>query len=173
MEIREKVVKALTDSMTVDFARIDEDDGITGFVVSPKFEGVSAIDRQVLIEESLKNAPDPLTRAERRHVLMIAGLTPDEYETVGARIRVHKIKALRGGTVEILLHGGLSDAQYVRATLNTREGIETTEPKRVAGAEFLMSIRVKGSGAAPLTKAQVIRILESDKYIEMMENSLL
>ena len=34
---------------------------------------------------------------ERRRILMIAGLTPEEYEAVGARIRIHKVRELSGG----------------------------------------------------------------------------
>ena len=79
---------------------------------------------------------------------MIAGVTPAEYEAVGMRIRVHKIKEMGGGAVEILLHGGLSDAQFVRTALNNQKGVPTTQPKPVAGATgILMYFRAKGTPA--------------------------
>jgi hypothetical protein len=103
---------------------------------------------------------------------MIAGLTPAEYDTVGARIRVHKIKELARGAVEVLLNGGSSDAEYVRGTLKSQKGIHTTEPKQVPGAVgILMSFRVKGTESTPLTKAKVIRILNSDQYIRVMPDA--
>jgi hypothetical protein len=103
---------------------------------------------------------------------MIAGLTPAEYDTVGARIRVDEVKELAGGAVEVLLHGGPSDAEYVRGTLNNRRGVHTTEPTQVPGAVgVLMSFRAKGTAATPLTKAKAIRILNSDQYIRVMPDA--
>jgi hypothetical protein len=102
---------------------------------------------------------------------MIAGVTPAEYEAVGARIRIHKVKEMAGGAVEILVHGGLSDAEYVRRTLNHQKGVQTTEPKQVAGARgVLMSFRAKGSAAIPLTKDRAIQVLKNDRYIEVLSN---
>ncbi len=103
---------------------------------------------------------------------MIAGLTPAEYEAVGARIRVHKVREMAGGAVEILLHGGLSDAEYVRGALNNQKGVQTTDPKPVSGAiGVLMSFRAKGTKANPLTKNKAVQILKKDQYIEVMTNA--
>src|SRR5260370_13108482 len=100
---------------------------------------------------------------------MIAGLTPAEYEAVGARVRVHRVKEMAKGTVEVLLHGGLVDAEYVRGALQNQKGVVTTQPKQVDGARgVLMSFRAKGSEAAPLTKDKVLRILKHDPYIEVV-----
>ena len=172
MDVRDKVIDALTNSLEVHYMRLEDDDGIIGFVVSPQFRDMSTLDRQGLIENALSRSSKPLTAQEQRQVLMIAGLTPEEYESVGARIRVHKVKEMAGGAVEVLLHGGLSDAEYVRGALNNQKGVQTTEPRQVPGAVgILMSFRAKGSGANPLTKTRAIQILKRDRYIEVMANA--
>ncbi len=150
---------------------MEDDDGISGFVVSPRFKGMPTVDRQELIEDALSKAPEPLTPEERRQVLMIAGLTPLEFDAVGAPIRVHKVKEMAGG-VEILLHGRLADAEYVRGALNNEKGVQTFPPKDSPGAPgVLIYFRAKGTKADPLTKEKAIRILKRDRYIEVMPNA--
>lgn len=169
MDITEKIVRALRERLKASYVSLDDDDGISGFVVSPRFEGMSALDRQGLIDETLGKPPAPLTQDERRRVLMIAGLTPVEYDAVGAKIRVHKIKAMGGGAVEVVLRGNLSDAEYVRGTFKGQKGVQTTEPKSEPGAVgIFMSFRAKRNGASPLTKAEAVRVLQNDRYIEVM-----
>lgn len=171
MDLKDKIIKALTQSLEPDYVRLDDDDDeISGFVVTRLFKGMSSLDRQGKIDEILQNAR--LAKEERRRILMIAGLTLEEYETVGARIRVDKVKEMAGGGVEILLYGVLSDAEYVRGALNHQRGIQTTEPKPVSGAiGRLMSFKAKGSEANPLTKDKALRILKKDQYIEVLSNA--
>jgi acid stress-induced BolA-like protein IbaG/YrbA len=172
MDIHEKIVKALSESLEIEYIRLEDDDGVSGFVVSPRFKGLSSVDRQALIEDALSKTPTALTPDERRRVLMIAGLTPVEYDAVGARIRVHKVKEMAGGAVEVLVHGGLSDAEYVRGALNNQKGIQTSEPKQVPGAPgVLMSVRAKGTAAAPLTRDKTLKLLRKDRYVEVMPNA--
>jgi acid stress-induced BolA-like protein IbaG/YrbA len=169
MDVNDKIRAALMDAFQAEYARLDDDDGISGFVVSHQFAGMSALDRQKMIDEALNRAS--LVPEERRQVLMVAGLTPDEYEAVGARIRVHKIRE-KGGAVEVVLHGPLSDAQYVREALDHQKGVQTTQPRQVAGAPgILMSFRAKGTTATPLTKERAIRVLKQNPYIEVMSNA--
>lgn len=170
MDVKDTIIDALLQVLKADYVRLEDDDGISGFVVSSQFESMSALDRQGKIEEALGKAS--LTQNQRRRVLMIAGLTPEEYEAVGARIRVHRVKQMASGAVEVLLHGGLSDAEYVRGALNNQKGVQTTGPKRVSGAlGVLMSFRAKGTEANPLTKEKAIRVLKKDRYIEVMPNA--
>jgi hypothetical protein len=172
VDIREKITKALTQALGDAYVRLEADDGISGFVVSPRFQGMPALDRQELIDDALSNARDPLSLDERRRVLMIAGLTPLEFDAVGARVRVHRVKAVKDGTVEVLLHGRLPDAEYVRGVLNNQKGVRTTEPKPVAGAPgVLMSFRATGTPSVPLTKEKIVRVLKSDPYIEVMPHA--
>ncbi len=172
MDVTEKIMSVLSNSLKVEYGRLEDDDGISGFIVSPQFQGLSTLDRQGLIEEALNRASDRLSPRERRQVLMIAGLTPTEYESVGARIRVHRVREMAGGVVEVLIRGTLSDAEYVQGALNHQKGVQTTEPKQAAGAiGVLMSFRAKGTPAIPLTRAKVINILKKDPYIEVMPNA--
>lgn len=173
MDIRDKIITALREFMEVDYVRLEDDDGISGFVVSPQFQRMAMLDRQGLIDHALSNASIPLNPKEKRRVLMIAGLTPLEYESVGARIRIQRVKELPKGEIEIILHGGYSDADYVRRAFINQNGVQTTEPKPVADAVgILMSFRVQGTGATPMTKAKAIRILKSDRYIQLLPTAL-
>jgi hypothetical protein len=69
------------------------------------------------------------------------------------------------GTVEVFVHGRLPDAEYVRDRLTTR-GMETTDPKPVAHEVGIMSFRA--TAAEPLTMQQVMRLLEKDRYLEVL-----
>ena len=168
MDLQHKIVNALSEALEPEYVRLD-DDGISGFVVSRRFEGMSSLDRQERIEDALSKAS--LTQAERRQVVMIAGLTPDEYEAVGARIRVPRIKATAGGAVEVLVEGGLSDATYVGERSTIRRGSRQLSRSRSAALGVSMSFRAKGTEADPLTKAKAIRVLKKDPYIEVMTNA--
>jgi hypothetical protein len=172
MDIRSKIINALVGHFPVHFARLEDGDGVTGFVVSPRFEAMSTLDRQALIEKALSQGPASLTSQERRRVLMIAGLTPVEYDAVGARIRVYKVRNLAGGTIEIQVDGGFSDAEYVRGALSRQKGISTTEPRQITGGlGSLTSFRATGTASHPMTKAKAIRILNGDHYIQVTPNA--
>ncbi len=138
MEILDKLIKALRTSLNAEYINIDDDDGVSGYVVSRQFEEMSTLDRQKLIDDILRNAPDPLTNEEQRQILMIAGLTPNEYESVGARIRVHRIRELGDGSLEVLVRGSYSDAMFVRAALKNLKGVQASEPKHSPGAEGIL-----------------------------------
>ena len=170
MDVRDKVLSALSEALDPEYVRLEDDDGISGFVVARQFRNMSTLDRQEMIGKAVSKAG--LNQQERRQVLMIAGLTPEEYSAVGARIRVHRIKEMASGVIDVLLHGGLPDAEYVRGALNNQKGVQTTEPKPVTGAPgVLMGFRATGTGTDPLTKAKVSRILKKDPYIEVMPNA--
>jgi hypothetical protein len=166
VDVKDKIIRALQQGIAPDFIRLDEDEeDVSGFVVSTRFEGMAALDRQDLIERAIKGAS--LDPRERRRILMIAGLTPVEYDAVGARIQVYQLKEIPGG-VEVHLHGGASDADYVRAVLRRATGVETTEPTRSDGGHrILMQFQAKGTSTATLTKERAKQALESDEYIEM------
>jgi len=103
---------------------------------------------------------------------MIAALTPKEYQAVGAKIRIHRVREVSGGYVEIMLRGAPSDAEYVRGAIKNQKGVQTTEPKSVEGAPgILMTFRAKGTDATPLTKERVVRALKQDPYIEVVTSS--
>lgn len=165
MGTREKIATTLVNKLGAEYVRLEDGDGISGFVVSSRFRGMPALDRQELIEDSL-------TPEQRRQVLMIAAVTPEEYDSIGPRVRIHQIKPMAKGAIKVLLHGGQSDAKFVRDVLSGQEGVQTTEPKWVPGAiGALMSFSAKGDKANPLTKEKVIEILQRDPYIDVMANA--
>lgn len=168
-KILDKIENALRESLGGAYIRLEDDDGISGFVVSAQFEGMSTLDRQKLIDDALGAASVSLAPEERHRVLMIAGLTPLEYDAVGASVRVQEVKQLRDGIIEVRLHGGWSDAEYVRGSLNGLKGVQTSEPKQLrAAAGVLMSFTAKGSGGEPLTRDRVIRVLKKQAHIALL-----
>jgi hypothetical protein len=172
MDLTEKIMDALQHSLGAEYIRLDNDDGISGFVVSPQFESISGIDRQRLIDEALRNAADPLSAEEQRQILMIAGLTPLEYESVGTRIRVRRIKELEDGSLEVLLRGSYSDAVYVQSALRSQKDVTITEPepnREATGTQ--MKFRARGTEANPLTKEKAISALKADRYIAVANNA--
>ena len=169
MDVKDKIINALQANLETHYVRLEEDDGISGFVVSPRFEGMSTLDRQALIDHAISNAPVALSPEEKRHILMIAGLTPAESDAVGAGIRVHMLREKPDGSIEVLLHGGISDAEYVRGAFKGMRGVRTTDPEQSVGAHgILMLFRAKGTPAYPLTKEKAIRALRNDPYITLM-----
>ena len=170
MGLIDRIISALQTPLGAEYIRLDDDDGISGFVISSRFENMSNLDRQQLIDDALHNAADPISAEEQRRILMIAGITPLEYESVGSKIRVHKIRELDGGSLEVVLHGTYSDAEYVRGALNNQKGVTTSEPAPSPGAVgVLMTFLAKGTQANPLTKETAARALEADKYIRVMQ----
>jgi hypothetical protein len=172
MGVKEKIIKALLRPLNAEYIRLEDDDGISGFVVSPRFVGMAPLDRQSLIEKILSKASTLLTTKERRQILMVAGVTPVEYLSVGVPVRISQVKEVAGGALEILLHGGYPDAEYVQEALKNHKGVETTEPKQIAGAsDVLMSFEAQGAKTNPLTKEKALRILKKEPYIEVAANA--
>jgi stress-induced morphogen len=64
-----------------DKVNLREDDGIIGVVTSKRFRRMDTMQRQNLIHDLLATH---LTGEERRHVLLIVGVTPEE-EVANAR----------------------------------------------------------------------------------------
>jgi stress-induced morphogen len=78
MGFAEKILNALQEPLGAEYIHLTDDDGMSGFVVSSRFENMSGLERQRLIDRALRNASDPLSEAEQRRIPMIAGLTPLE-----------------------------------------------------------------------------------------------
>jgi stress-induced morphogen len=83
VDLKEKVTKALRQYLHPDHIELEDDGGISGFVVSPQFHRLPSLERQKLIHNALRDASSKLTKAELREVLAIAALTPAEYEALG------------------------------------------------------------------------------------------
>lgn len=82
MELTEKVERALRNHFQVDHLDLSGNEGITGVMVSPDFEGLQPLDRQRQIDRALRDRSMKLTRREQDRVVFIAPFTPDEYGPV-------------------------------------------------------------------------------------------
>lgn len=78
MDLLEKVKAALEQYFQPDLLKLEDDDGISGYVVAQQFRGMSSLDRQTLIDQALRRSKEPLSREENRRVIAIAGLSPEE-----------------------------------------------------------------------------------------------
>jgi hypothetical protein len=78
MDLREKIERALARRIQIDELYLEDEDGISGYIVSSQFRGVDFLDRQEQIDIALRDPADGLSREEYRQVLAIAALTPEE-----------------------------------------------------------------------------------------------
>jgi acid stress-induced BolA-like protein IbaG/YrbA len=83
MELKEKVERALRNQFQVDYLDLVDNEGITGVMVSPDFEGVGRLDRHRRIDRALRDRSGKLTRREQDRVVLIAPFTPTEYGPIG------------------------------------------------------------------------------------------
>jgi len=171
VDLQKKVTDALTLALRPDYVRLEDDGGVSGIVVSPIFASKSAVERQGMIDSALRSSAR-LTQEDLRNILAIAALTPAEFEAAGPKIRVHQVREMADGAVEVTPHGRLSDAEYVRQALKHEEGVRTTEPKHPPGAVgVLVKFRAKGAKNRPLTRARVIGALKRDPLIEVVQRA--
>jgi len=76
-ELAAKVDRVLRDAFPgLESLDIQDDDGIIGVLVSEKFEGLEAIDRQNVIWDVLDQALEP---DEKRQIQIIVAATPEEH----------------------------------------------------------------------------------------------
>jgi hypothetical protein len=87
VDLKEKVTAALRHNLHPDHIHLEDDDGISGFIVSAQFRRMPSLERQRLIHNALHGSSIKFTKAEFRQILAIAGLTPAEYEALGYRER--------------------------------------------------------------------------------------
>jgi stress-induced morphogen len=83
MDLKEKVEKALRSHFRVEHIKLVDDNGISGFVVSPDFLGVDRPERRTRVARALRDPSMKLTRREQHRVLVIAPFTPVEYDLYG------------------------------------------------------------------------------------------
>jgi hypothetical protein len=51
MDLKDKIIEALLPTLQPEYMRLDDDDGISGFVVSRIFKGISTLDRQAALSD--------------------------------------------------------------------------------------------------------------------------
>jgi hypothetical protein len=84
-------------------------------------------------------------------------------------IRVHKVKGLGDGSLELSIHGQEIDGKYVAGRLKSEKGVRVTEPNRQSGTEgVFVYVIAKGTDENPLSRQRVIEILQADPEIEMV-----
>ena len=79
MDLCKKVKRALKTAFYADVVELENDDGISGFVVSAMFDDRDMLDRQAMIESALTVPSAKLTPDERRSVMFIAAFAPAEH----------------------------------------------------------------------------------------------
>ena len=84
-------------------------------------------------------------------------------------IRVHRVTELADGSLEIMIHGGLAEADYVSGTLRMSKGVEVLEPALGKGAPEFVYVIARGTAANPLTRDSALRSLRGDVRIEVIE----
>ncbi len=86
-----------------------------------------------------------------------------------AVIRVHKVRELGDGSIEVAFHGSHVDGTYIQGLLNKDKGASVSEPKQNPGTEgVLMYLTVRGTEANPMSKARVVELLTRDAEVEVM-----
>ena len=79
MDLQEKVTSILQEAFQPEQLVLEDDDGITGYLISTRFSGMDSIDRQGLIYDALRAKEANLSKAELRRILAISPVTPEEY----------------------------------------------------------------------------------------------
>ncbi len=74
MDLKDKILEALSRALKPEYSRLDDDDGISGIVVSRAFEGMSTLDRQgrigVFMSFRAKGSKqNPLTKEKALQIL--------------------------------------------------------------------------------------------------------
>ena len=83
MDLKDKVTKALQESLQPELIQLNDDDGVSGFVVAKRFQRMATYDRQSLIYDLLRSSRAKLSKPELKRIVVIAALTPEEYAGMG------------------------------------------------------------------------------------------
>ena len=83
VETVRKVKKALKRAFNPEIVNLEDDDGIIGVVVSDQFRCMESIERQMSIDNTLRDPLSRLSENEIRQVLAITLMTPEEYVAFG------------------------------------------------------------------------------------------
>lgn len=78
MDLKEKVAAALRAAFEPEELVLDDSDGLGGYITSQKFRGLDSLDRQKMINRTLRAPAAGLSKEELREILVIAALTPEE-----------------------------------------------------------------------------------------------
>jgi hypothetical protein len=166
MEIEEKLMSALR-SIQPDSVRLDIDDfGISGVVISATFRGMSGMERQDRIDDCL-DREESFTPEERRRIVFLAAMTPEEYDNVGATIPIYGIERL-DAAVAVRFHGTPSDADYLRGILSRDESLAFDAPKkRESRSGVSLELVVRRRDGGELAVDLVRDLLSRDRIVSL------
>lgn len=79
MDVCKKIEHALARSLHPDHLELRENEGVIGYVVSSRFRRMESLDRQMLIDQVLRDSRNRLRAEEIKQVIAIVALTPEEF----------------------------------------------------------------------------------------------
>jgi hypothetical protein len=83
MDLRKKLVQALSTVIQIDQTILHDDDGLVGYIVSPNFRGQDSYTRQTIIMDALRAPEAHLSPDEIRKIIAVVAFTPEEYAVHG------------------------------------------------------------------------------------------
>ncbi len=86
-------------------------------------------------------------------------------------IRVHRVKQLGDGSLEIMIRGSEVDAEYVSGRLIMEKGVTITEPEQKEGMLGFIYLGACGTKATPFTRERAIQMLQDDQHIEVVADA--
>jgi len=78
VDLKEKVTAILREAFAPQEIVLDDGDGLSGYLISERFRGFDSLDRQIMIDRTLRAKAAGLSKADLREILVIAALTPEE-----------------------------------------------------------------------------------------------
>jgi len=82
VDLQKRIERVLQAAFDPEEIRLEQDDGISGYVISRRFRGMEAVDRQGMIYDALHDPSVDLQPEDMRQILAIAALTPEEFALV-------------------------------------------------------------------------------------------
>jgi hypothetical protein len=166
MEFEAKVMNALR-PLQLESVRLDmEGERVSGVLISKTFRGMSSLDRQFRIDEYL-DREESFTPEERRRIVFLAALTPEEYDNMGATIPIYGIDRI-DDAVAVRFHGTPSDADYLRTVLGRDESLTFDAPEKResrSGVSLEMFVRRRDGSVPPV---DLVRdLLSRDQFVSL------
>lgn len=173
MGIAKKISAKIRAELQAEHVRLDEEGGeITGFVVSDCFLGKTSPERQRMISSALQKPDSELTPEEIQQVVLIVGVTPAEYDSVGAPIQVHIEDGPAPASFQLLIRGTISDARYIRDALLENDTLIVDEPYQDPGlAGILISLNVRGKTTEGLSRNELQHIMADVSDVSILQST--
>jgi hypothetical protein len=83
-------------------------------------------------------------------------------------IRIHYVKQLEDGSLEVMIRGNHADADYVSRRLKMEKGVMIGEPKQKEGMDGFIYLLIHSTPSYPFTRERAIQMLNEDQDIEVV-----